>query len=215
MLFVGGVWRGLCGVCAPAITLAWLEIEIEGADGGWAKRLPTWRYTPRVLRWLVHKDRPFTGYHVTLGLTMAATSHCPLYLVVNTWSWSNELMLLANLLLMMGLEDHLWFCFNHGYRANELTQKHVKHFDSLWDRYGTYFVLCALSGALECLAWWMSKANIVLQEHMLWTWCIVLATAVVFALGCEFAMMPLHRACRMALLKWSTPLSTKSELVLR
>lgn len=213
-MWVGGIWRGLCCVCAPAITLAWLEIEIEGADGGWAKRLPTWRYTPTMLRWLVHKDRPFTGYHVTLGLTMFATSHCPLYLVVNVWSWSKELMLLASLLLMMGLEDHLWFCFNHGYRDNEATQKHIKHFDSLWDRYGTYVVLCVLSAALECLAWWMSEASMVLLEHMLWTWGTVLAVAIVFALMCELLLMPLHRACRLTLLKWTTRMFAKGKLVL-
>jgi hypothetical protein len=132
---------------------------------------------------------------------MFATSHCPLYLVVSVWSWSKELMLLASLLLMMGLEDHLWFCFNHGYRDNEASQKQVQHFDSLWDRYGTYAALCVLSAALECLAWWMSKANIAIQEHMLWSWGIVLATAVVFALICELILMPMHKACRLALLK--------------
>lgn len=215
------VWRGLCCVCAPALALAWLEIEIEGADGGWARDLPTWRHTPRFLRWLVHEDRPFTGYHVTLGLTMFATSHCPLYLAAAAaaghgaghgcwgWRWQEEFALVSCLLLMMGLEDHLWFCFNHGYRSAESRGQHSAHFDSVWDRYGTYVALCALSAAFESLSWWWSSgssgsaAASTWWWHLATVWSVVLGTAVAFALACELVLMPLHRSARQTLLRWT------------
>lgn len=194
-MWLTAVYRAVCCVCLPALTLAWLEIEIEGSDGGWAKGLPTWRYTPTFLRWLVHHNRPFTGYHVTLGLTMASTSHCGLYLT--TWSWHQELILLSGLLIMMGLEDHLWFCFNYGYREKEVVRLHVKHFDSTWQRYGTYVVLCALSVVLECCALWLQTK--LSWSNLLSGWCVVLLTAVLFALFCEFVLKHLHQVVHSAL----------------
>ena len=194
------VLRSLCCVCAPAITLAWLEIEIEGADGGWAKCLPTWRYTPEFLRCLVHSDRPFTGYHVTLGLTMFATSHCPLYLTV--WTWNQELALLAGLLIMMGLEDHLWFCFNYHFRRRSEAHTQHTHFDSVWQRYSTYVVLCVFSLGLECAALWVDSK--LLWINLLRGWCTVLVTAVVFALCCELLLVRVHATVHRALCNWGT-----------
>lgn len=98
----------LGAICLTAILLAYWEVQIEGPRG-WAQGLPTWRSErPWVTRLL--GGRPLTGYHLAMVLTILSLLHLPLTVV--GWSVRTEASILGAFILLLTLEDFLWFVLN-------------------------------------------------------------------------------------------------------
>lgn len=95
-------------IIVVAALIAFLEIQIEGPNG-WAAQLPTWHMKNGLTDTIMGK-RPLTGYHVFLILTVLAFIHLPLLFV--EWSGLTELKLIGFFIVLMTVEDFLWFVFN-------------------------------------------------------------------------------------------------------
>jgi hypothetical protein len=91
-----------------AVSLAALEVEIEGASG-WAAALPTWRYGPPWLRAALN-GKVLTGYHVCLWATLLLFFHFPM--VIAGWSLALEMTILSAYMTFAVLWDALWFVLN-------------------------------------------------------------------------------------------------------
>jgi len=89
-----------------SLTLAALEIQIEGKDG-WAAKLPTFRLKKKI------GVKPITGYHLFIILFTLIIFHFPLFFAC--WSWKKEILLLGVFIFMWTLEDFLWFVLNPHY----------------------------------------------------------------------------------------------------
>lgn len=87
-----------------AAVLAYLEIQIEGKHG-WATQLPTWRYNAYGF--------VITGYHLSLWAFILIILHLPL--VFAPWTASMECFLLSFFILLLLVEDALWFFLNRGF----------------------------------------------------------------------------------------------------
>jgi uncharacterized membrane protein len=116
-----------------AISLAILEIHIEGKDG-WAKNIPTWyRKTGigKIFGIFMHK-KPMTGYHVTLMFFLFLIFHAH-YFQGCEWNIQKEFSTLGLLLTIFVVWDYLWFVFNpyFGYK-NFRKEKIWWHATSKW-----------------------------------------------------------------------------------
>jgi hypothetical protein len=87
-----------------AALLAYLEIQIEGKHG-WASQLPTWRYNA--------SGFVITGYHLSLWAFILIILH--LSFVFLPWKASTECFLLSFFILLLLVEDALWFFLNRGF----------------------------------------------------------------------------------------------------
>ena len=86
------------------LSLALLEIEIEGPDG-WAKNLPT----KRIKIWWYQKfGKEVTGYHLLLQIFLLLFMHLPLILE-NRFSWDLEALILSQYFFFLVYWDYLWF----------------------------------------------------------------------------------------------------------
>src|SRR5438132_1156416 len=111
--------------CLAAFAVAKLEIQIEGRFG-WAERLPTNRINNRLVQLILAAgQRPFTYYHLWLFLTILTFIHLPFFVFPNFWSVSNELFLLGNYMLAIGLEDFFWFIANPNFGIKKLTKQYA------------------------------------------------------------------------------------------
>lgn len=106
-----------------ACLIAFLEIQIEGPHG-WAAELPTWRIQTATTNKIIG-GRPLTGYHLFLILTVLAFIHLPLFFV--DWSWEIEAQLFGFFIVLMTVEDFLWFVFNPAWGINNF-----KKSERLW-----------------------------------------------------------------------------------
>jgi hypothetical protein len=87
-----------------AALLAYLEIQIEGKHG-WATQLPTWRYNA--------SGFVLTGYHLSLWAFILLILHLPFIFV--SWKPSLECFILSFFVLLLLVEDALWFFLNRGF----------------------------------------------------------------------------------------------------
>lgn len=94
-----------------ALTLAYLEVQIEGSNG-WASALPTWRTQDPRWTWLAG-GRPITGYHVALNLLLLMFFHWPF--VLKRWTLRAEFIVLQAFVLLAVVWDYLWFVLNPAY----------------------------------------------------------------------------------------------------
>lgn len=111
---------------AICLTLALLEVQIEGAHG-WAARLPTWRWdAPWLLRLT---GRPITGYHLYLNLLLLLLLHVPFWGRAphsqQSWSWAAEATVCSTYSLMTVVWDFLWFVVNPHFRLRRFRPEHV------------------------------------------------------------------------------------------
>jgi len=91
-----------------AFVIALWEIQIEGVDG-WAAKLPTRRWQNTWTK-IFFGGRPLTGYHLGLTTTLLLLIHFPA--MFTAWSWRVEAAVIGFYLVMITLEDFLWFVFN-------------------------------------------------------------------------------------------------------
>lgn len=100
-----------------ATVLALLEIQIEGKHA-LAAKLPTWRIKSRFFPrhpWIA------TGYHIYLWLLLFVLMHMPFVFI--QWGMRQESVLLSMYVLVLGLEDFLWFVFNPHYGLRKFNRK--------------------------------------------------------------------------------------------
>lgn len=118
-------------LAAAAAAFAVLEVHIEGGSG-WARSLPTWRFSNRWTRALIGA-REITGYHVWVHLFVFLIAHLPYAIAPELLGWGVELRILAFLVFFWILEDFLWFVFNPAFGVRRFTPRHAWwHADSWW-----------------------------------------------------------------------------------
>ncbi len=118
-------------VVATAAACAMAEIHIEGAHG-WAEALPTWRKKNRLTRLLIG-DKPLTGYHTFMWLSVAALLHSAYGLGLATFSLRTEARVVSFLILFGVLEDFLWFVLNPSFGIRRFSPGNVWwHAGSWW-----------------------------------------------------------------------------------
>ena len=110
-------------VLATAFAFARLEIEIEGPHG-WAEKLPTWRLSNRCTK-LLWGCRPLTGYHFWVLILFALFAHLPFALGLWTWSLQLELRVIAFFILLLVIEDFLWFVLNPHFGVRRFRRQHI------------------------------------------------------------------------------------------
>lgn len=99
-----------------ALTLAFLEVQIEGAEG-WAAKLPCWRPAGRWYARVftrVTGGKEMTGYHVGVFLFAFLMFHLP-YVWGLPWSGGAEFGTLSAFFLFVVVWDFLWFVINPHY----------------------------------------------------------------------------------------------------
>jgi len=102
------------------LSLALLEIEIEGPDG-WAKNLPT----KRIKIWWYQKfGKEVTGYHLLLQIFLLLFMHLPLILE-NRFSWDLEALILSQYFFFLVYWDYLWFVLNPHFKLKEFKKSGV------------------------------------------------------------------------------------------
>ena len=134
----------LCFVILTSLLFALTEIQIEGKNG-WASNLPTWRITPKksskFLSMFTHPNRPFTGYHFYLFSFLFVLIHA-LFLAVS-WTIAAELDVLIFFLLIVSLEDFLWFVLNPNFGIKKFKFQYIPWHPQWWGPFPTsyYFSL--------------------------------------------------------------------------
>lgn len=165
-----------------AVATALFEIQIEGKYG-WAAKLPTWRHTSAVGRWLFNRSQ-ITGYHLYLSIMLLLLFHFPIILL--GFSWMVEWTILSLYFAYSCLWDVLWFILNPAFgwkrfRAQDIWwfQKWIGPFPS------DYYATISLSGFCAYLRGSASQAEpsaifgalSISVQHLL-GWAIGLSVAV-------------------------------------
>lgn len=110
-----------------AVTLASLEIQIEGKHG-WAQDLPTWR--PHKKSWYtktftkLSQGKLLTGYHIIFFLLIFLIFHLP-FVFGFPFTFENWLRALSLMLFLMVLEDFIWFIINPHYGIKKFFSNEV------------------------------------------------------------------------------------------
>ncbi|MFH0952426.1 MAG: hypothetical protein V1838_04545 [Patescibacteria group bacterium] len=110
-------------IILTAVFLALWEIQIEGSNG-WAAKLPTWQKKNNFTK-VILGGRPLTGYHLLLVFTILTLIHLSVFFT--KWSWHTEAMIIGFFLVMITLEDFLWFVLNPAWGLSKF-----KRSDELW-----------------------------------------------------------------------------------
>ena len=137
-------------LCAMALVLALVEIEVEGAYG-WAEKLPTpYRVSGPLARLfgLVLGGKPLTGYNLLMFASTLLAFHLPLAFGA-PWTAATELALLAAWVSWSALWDFLWFLLNPAYGWRRFRRGNVWwHRRWLWRLPLDYWVAVVVSLAL-------------------------------------------------------------------
>ena len=128
-----------------SVVFALLEVQIEGT-GSWAKNLPTWRINnpfKKYLAWPTLID----GYHLYLWMFLILMFHLP-YAFGIPFSKVTELTIIEMLLIVLFLEDFLWFVFNPAWGIKKFFSEeipwHGKRFLFLPQNYWLSFAILAV-----------------------------------------------------------------------
>jgi hypothetical protein len=103
-------------LCAFALVMALVEIEIEGPYG-WAEKLPTpYRVSGPLARLfgLALGGKPLTGYNLLMFAATLVAFHLP-FAFGAPWTAARELALLAAWIAWSAVWDFLWFLLNPAY----------------------------------------------------------------------------------------------------
>jgi hypothetical protein len=107
---------------------ALLEIQIEGKNG-WAKELPTWRFYKPWFKNIPGANKPLTGYHFYLWIFIFLLPHI-IYLTT-PFSLQTELLIISFVLLVLRLEDFLWFVLNPAFGLSKFKKGSI-HWHNDW-----------------------------------------------------------------------------------
>ena len=172
-----------------ALTLAVLEIQIEGREG-WAKNLPTWRPRPdsrtAVIFSKIMSGRETTGYHITMFAFVFLIFYFPYAFGIIFLTPANFLATLSLFFLFIVLWDFLWFVLNPHYPLKNFKKEHIWwHKKWLLGLPRDYYFSTSLSLLMALLAgfysvyggfglwWWLLNLSMFLAE---------IAAAVLFTL---------------------------------
>ena len=141
-------------LCAMALVLALVEIEVEGAYG-WAEKLPTpYRVSGPLARLFgaVLGGKPLTGYNLLMFASTLLAFHLP-FAFGAPWTAARELALLAAWVAWSALWDFLWFLLNPAYGWRRFRRGNVWwHRHWLWRLPLDYWVAVGVSLALALAA---------------------------------------------------------------
>ena len=134
-----------------AVTISWLEIEIEGTHG-WASKLPTWRRSS-----ILCATRPLTGYHISLSLVLISMVSCGgivLAIWDSTWlALACVLLSLSVFVCAMLFEDAYWFVFNYAFHDAVRRGEASNHFKTRMEQLQIHFVCATVSSLLFILGY--------------------------------------------------------------
>lgn len=120
------IWEQLFGVIGYSVILSILlaiwEIQIEGTKG-WAEKLPCWKKTTGFIPEKII-GAPLTGYHLALVGFLFAMVHFPFVFV--QWNIKTELQVLSVVLLILVIEDFLWFVLNPNFSFQRFRKKQIQ-----------------------------------------------------------------------------------------
>lgn len=152
-----------------ALTLALMEIQIEGKNG-WARELPTWRADPHSLVFRIFAKimpgKDLTGYHMLFFVLIVMIFHFP-YVQGVTFTLSNWLMTLSLMFLCMLMEDFLWFIFNPAFGIRKFFHNQVPwherrflglptdYFTAIGSSFLMILLAVVLTGQIGSIIWWM------------------------------------------------------------
>jgi hypothetical protein len=141
-------------LCAMALVLALVEIEVEGPYG-WAEKLPTpYRVSGPLARLFgaVLGGKPLTGYNLLMFASTLLAFHLP-FAFGAPWTAARELALLAAWVSWSALWDFLWFLLNPAYGWRRFRRGNVWwHRRWLWRLPLDYWVAAVVSLALALAA---------------------------------------------------------------
>ena len=134
-------------ICASAVLLAKVEIEIEGAHG-WAEKLPTRRFAKNhPLSRIIFGGRPATLYHVYLQLFVIMFAH--ISYAVTQFSWAKEARICAFIIFFWICEDFFWFVFNPHFGIRKFKKEYIWwHKDQWWGIMPREYVIWAIVGII-------------------------------------------------------------------
>ena len=89
-----------------AVLWSYMEVEIEGKDGGWAKNLPSKKFF----------NTKFTWYHIIMNTIVITTIAYSLF-GRNSWE------ILFYIVGWFMIEDFVWFMINPGFGWSKYTKK--------------------------------------------------------------------------------------------
>jgi hypothetical protein len=118
------------GVVLCALAFAFLEVQIEGAQG-WAQALPTRTVKNRFIQAL-WGGRPVTYYHIGLWFLVLIIAHLPFLLGTGTFSMRSELRALAFAAYFWPVEDFLWFLINPAFGLRRFAAKEIWWHKHTW-----------------------------------------------------------------------------------
>ena len=108
-----------------------VEIAIEGSKG-WAEGLPTWKLSRA--HWvsrILFGGRPATGYHAWMITLLFLLTHTPH--LFQSFSLVAELRMLSFFILLLLVEDFLWFILNPAFGLkNFKAEKIWWHKENWW-----------------------------------------------------------------------------------
>lgn len=153
-----------------ALTLAILEIQIEGKNG-WAKNLPTWRpKNPNLFTKLFSKimsGKEITGYHLSMFSLVFIILGLP-FVFGFPFTLENFLKVFSFYLLICAVWDFLWFVLNPWFPLKQFKKEHLSFHHPQWflgiptDYWGATVItfLLALGGQFlghipGLLSWWV------------------------------------------------------------
>lgn len=104
-----------------SVIFALLEIQIEG-ENGWAGNLPTWKIKnpfKKIINW------PYlSGYHFYVGLLFISLLQLPFFIGV-PFNLKTEVLVIEVYLLIILLEDFLWFVLNPKWGIKKFFTKEI------------------------------------------------------------------------------------------
>lgn len=110
--------------------LAKLEIIIEGPNG-WAEKSNTWKIENKLTR-LFLGNKPITGYHFYLFSFFIVTCHLVYAINPSLPFLITEARIISFILLLMNLEDFLWFVLNPGFGIRNFRKDKIWWHSSAW-----------------------------------------------------------------------------------
>jgi hypothetical protein len=128
-----------------SLSFTLLEIQIEGKDG-WAKNLPTWRKKFGFTKWIPGADKELTGYHFYLWLFILLILHSAF--LVAEWTLKSQLIILSFYVLILRLEDFLWFVLNPDFGLKRFNKKSIPWHKDWFGPFPTQYYLSIFMWAI-------------------------------------------------------------------
>lgn len=162
-----------------ALTLAFLEVQIEGKFG-WAGKLPTWRpgdkWYSKIFKSIMG-GKEMTGYHLGVFGLVALFLHYPFFVGIE-WSLKQEAWTISIFFLFSAVWDYLWIIINPFYGVLKSRPKDKVWWHKKWigPFPRDYYFAFIFSFLILSPWWWGDWQNFDVAKD----WAIVF---IIFAIG--------------------------------